>query len=89
MQARTILCGLMLLPLLCATAVSARAQSTSPQQTLNQYVADLQKIPNDTALREKIIALALITNPPPEVPAEATELLEFTVTTRSKTITVV
>ena len=31
------------------------AQAQSPQQTLNQYVSDLQKNPNDYALREKII----------------------------------
>ena len=51
--------------------VTARAQAGNPQQTLNQYVADLQNNPNDTALREKIIALALTMDPLPEVPAEA------------------
>jgi ankyrin repeat protein len=54
-----------------ARSIPARAESASPQDTLNQYVADLQKNPNDIALREKIIALALTMNPSPEVSAEA------------------
>ena len=33
----------------------AQAQSSNPQQILVQYIADLQKNPNDNALREKII----------------------------------
>lgn len=31
------------------------AQAQSPQQALNQYIADLQKKPSDNALSEKII----------------------------------
>ncbi len=71
MKARTILLGLMLLPLFCAIGLPARAQVGSSQQTLNQYVVDLQNNPNDTALRERIIALAQTVNPPPDVPSEA------------------
>ena len=33
------------------------AQTQTPQQTLPQYVADLQHNPGDDALRQKIIAL--------------------------------
>jgi len=32
-------------------------QAQSPQEILNQYISDLQKNPNDNALREKIIRL--------------------------------
>lgn len=31
------------------------AQSSNPTETLKQYISDLQKNPNDNALREKII----------------------------------
>jgi hypothetical protein len=71
MKTRTILLGLMLLPLFCAIAIPARAQAANPQQTFNQYVADLQSNPNDIPLREKIIALALTMPTPPEVPVDA------------------
>jgi tetratricopeptide (TPR) repeat protein len=50
---------------------SAHAQSSNPQQTLNQYVADLQKNPNDYALREKIIRHVQTMKPAPAVPREA------------------
>jgi hypothetical protein len=46
-------------------------QAQSPQDTLNQYIFDLQKNPSDTALREKIIKLAREMNPPPAIPEEA------------------
>jgi hypothetical protein len=68
MKTRTILLGLMLLPLFCAIGLPARAQTASTQQTLSQYVADLQSNPNDTALRGKIIALAQSMSPPPAIP---------------------
>ncbi len=50
---------------------SARAQSTTPQQELQQYIADLSKSPADLSLREKIITLAKDMNPPPSIPEEA------------------
>lgn len=53
--------------LVCTSAVQAQ----SPQQTLNQYVADLQKNPNDYALREKIIRHVQTMKPAPAVPEEA------------------
>jgi len=61
--------------LLFAIAVNvtfhAQAQSATPQQTLNQYLSDLQKNPGDYALREKIIRHAQTMKPAPAVPIEA------------------
>jgi tetratricopeptide (TPR) repeat protein len=71
MKARTILSVPVVLLLLFAIVIPARAQAPGPQQTLNQYVADLQKNPNDTALRGKIIALAQTMHPAPTIPEEA------------------
>jgi len=60
------------LPVLAALFMgAATAQAQSPQQTLNQYVADLQKNPNDYALREKIIRHVQAMKPAPAVPIEA------------------
>lgn len=50
---------------------SAHAQSSNPQQTLNQYLSDLQKNPNDYSLREKIIKHVQTMKPAPAVPDEA------------------
>jgi tetratricopeptide (TPR) repeat protein len=47
------------------------AQAQSPQQALNQYVADLQKNPSDYALREKIIRHVQTMKPAPAIPEEA------------------
>ena len=47
------------------------AQSANPQQILTQYVSDLQKNPNDYALREKIIRHVQTMKPVPAVPEEA------------------
>jgi hypothetical protein len=47
------------------------AQSLSPREQLQQYIADLQKKPDDQALREKIIKLARGMKPAPAVPKEA------------------
>ena len=55
--------------LLFVLTVSAQAQS--PLQTLNQYVADLQKNPNDYALREKIIKHVQTMKQKPAIPEEA------------------
>ncbi|MGA9057646.1 MAG: tetratricopeptide repeat protein [Terriglobia bacterium] len=71
MKTRTIFSGTILILLLCAIVIPAQAQTASPQETLDQYVADLQKSPDDTALREKIIKLVLEMSPAPETPAEA------------------
>jgi tetratricopeptide (TPR) repeat protein len=50
---------------------SAQAYAQTPQQTLNQYIADLQKNPNDNALREKIIKHVQGMKVKPSVPEEA------------------
>ena len=42
-------------------------QVQASQDTLNQYISDLQKNPNDSVLREKIIKLTLTMNPKPAV----------------------
>jgi len=49
------------------------AQAQSPQQTLNQYVADLQKNPNDYALRDKIIRHEQTMKKAPDIPEKARE----------------
>jgi tetratricopeptide (TPR) repeat protein len=55
----------------CITLALANAQAQPPQQTLNQYVSELQKNPNDYALREKIIKHVQTMKPAPAVPEEA------------------
>lgn len=50
---------------------SVHAQTPNPQETLNQYVSDLQKNPNDNALREKIIKFVHTMKPAPAIPEEA------------------
>ena len=50
---------------------SVHAQSANTQQTLNQYISDLQKNPNDNALREKIIKHVQTMKQKPAVPEEA------------------
>ena len=53
-----------------AEAAATKAPA-SPQETLTQYVADLQKNPKDGVLRAKIIELVQKMDPIPAVPAEA------------------
>ncbi|MGA3159875.1 MAG: ankyrin repeat domain-containing protein [Terracidiphilus sp.] len=69
MKTRAILLELMLLPLFCATGLTA--QTANPQDTLNQYVAELQKDPENAALRAKTIAFAQTITPAPEIPEDA------------------
>jgi tetratricopeptide (TPR) repeat protein len=52
-------------------AVSHLAEAQTPQQSLNQYVADLQKNPGDYALREKIVKHVQMMKPAPAVSEEA------------------
>jgi len=47
------------------------AQIISLPEPLNEYVMDLQRNPNDDALREKIIKLAQAMKPAPTIPEEA------------------
>jgi len=53
----------------------SQSPPAGPRETLKQYVADLQKNPQDDALREKIIKLALNIDPKPMVPHEVDEFL--------------
>src|SRR6266852_4518547 len=67
---------LVILAALLGNASFTAAQSTAASSdTLRQYVAQLQSNPNDQELREKIIALALSTNPPPDIPEDAQRFL--------------
>jgi len=80
MNTRSILFGLMLVPLFCAIAAPAQVQTKraapSRQQTadaasrkqLEAYLADFQSKPGDTTLRDEIIALAKTLNPAPAIP---------------------
>lgn len=52
-------------------AVAASAYAQSPREQLNQMVAQLQKTPSDSALREKIIKLAPTMKPSPALPDTA------------------
>jgi len=69
--ARTLLTSAFGVALILAATRSLPAQAPTPQATFAQSVADLQKTPTDTALREKIIKLALEMKPAPAVPEEA------------------
>jgi tetratricopeptide (TPR) repeat protein len=67
-QASRIVSTIVVLLLGLSVSIS---QAQSPQQTLNQYISDLQKNPNDYALREKIIRHVQTMKPAPAVPREA------------------
>jgi tetratricopeptide (TPR) repeat protein len=54
-----------------ALSASTFAQEPSPREQLQQLTAQLQQTPSDTALRERIIKLALEITPAPAVPPEA------------------
>jgi len=47
-----------------------QAQSQSPRETLKQYVADLQRDPDNQSLREKIIKVVQELKPVPEIPED-------------------
>lgn len=49
-------------------------QAQTPQETLNQYISDLQQYPNNTALREKIIKLVYMMKTKPVLSDEAIKL---------------
>jgi tetratricopeptide (TPR) repeat protein len=66
---KTSLAALILFVLIVALMSNARAQS--PQQALDRYVSELQKNPNDNALREKIIKHVQTMRPSPAIPEEA------------------
>jgi tetratricopeptide (TPR) repeat protein len=62
---------IVLLGLCAALLMTPGAQATTHQEILNQYVADLQKNPNDNVLREKIIKHVQAMKPAPAIPEEA------------------
>jgi hypothetical protein len=71
-RSRSSILFFVLLPALAALLMgAAMAQAQTLQQTLNQYISDLQKNPNDYALREKIIKHVQTMKPVPAVPDEA------------------
>ncbi len=65
------ICMTALLAWLMLFALMFTVQAQSPQETLNQYISDLQKNPNDYALRERIIKLVQTMKPTPAIPEEA------------------
>src|ERR1039458_4692333 len=71
MKARMSCSGVLFALLFMVGVIAVPAQSTNPQEILKQYISDLHNNPNDTALREKIIALAQTMRPAPAIPEEA------------------
>ena len=65
---------IMILVLLVLPTFAVRAEN--PQAILNQYIADLQKNPNDFTLREKIIRHVQTMRPKPAVPDEAQKYMD-------------
>ncbi len=65
-----VVLALIVMTVQCPPSLS-QAQSPTQQEALIQYVADLQKTPNDTALREKIIRYVQTMTPAPAIPEEA------------------
>ena len=65
--------GKLIIFVLTFLALSVGAYAQSPREQLNQMVQQLQKTPNDNALREKIIKLARTIKPAPAIPEEARE----------------
>lgn len=63
--------SLVFLALLSCVFVPAAEGTVNPREALKEYVAELRGNPDDPALREKIIKLALTINPPPAIPEEA------------------
>jgi tetratricopeptide (TPR) repeat protein len=73
MKSSKILTAIFIFLVAITAALLARAQT--PQDTLNQYISQLQSNPNDTALREKIIKFVQTMNPAPAVPEAVDELI--------------
>jgi tetratricopeptide (TPR) repeat protein len=57
--------------LLFLTLSSLQAQAQTSQETLNQYIFDLQKNPSDSALREKIMQFVQEMKRKPSIPEDA------------------
>jgi tetratricopeptide (TPR) repeat protein len=65
------ICLSVFLALMLTSVLMSTVQAQSPQETLKQYISDLQKNPNDYALREKIIKHVQTMRPVPAIPEEA------------------
>ena len=52
-------------------ALAASPAAPPSRKQLSEMVERLQKAPDDTALREKIIKLAVVLKPAPAIPEEA------------------
>ena len=65
------ICSAALLALALMTTSISPAQAQTAQETLRQYVSDLQKTPADTALREKIIRHVHTMKKNPPIPEQA------------------
>jgi len=63
--------GMRFIFILALLALAASAYAQTPREQLNQMVQQLQKTPNDNALREKIIKLTQGVKPRPAIPEEA------------------
>jgi len=61
----------MFLMLSTLSVIVPLSKAQSLPETLDQYVSDLKKNPNDNALHEKIIKLAQTMSPAPAIPEEA------------------
>lgn len=66
---RIFAAALLILGLIAASIPAVQAQTS--RETLRQYVSDLQKNPDDYALREKIIQHVQTMSPAPAIPEEA------------------
>lgn len=65
------ICSAALLALALMTTSISPAQAQTAQETLRQYVSDLQKTPADTAMREKIIRHVQTMKKNPPIPEQA------------------
>ena len=63
----------LIIVILTFLALAASVYAQTPREELQQMVEQLQKAPNDNALREKIITLAISIKPAPSIPEEARE----------------
>ena len=74
MRRNTILLVVMCAGMILPKFATAAALPTT-RELLTQYVVELQKSPDDQALRERIIKLGLTLSPSPTVPEEAKHFL--------------
>jgi tetratricopeptide (TPR) repeat protein len=72
---KSFYCVLLLGMLLTGLSAMIYGQGSNQYETLDQYIANLQKNPNDNALREEIIRLVLTFDHPPAVPQEAEKFM--------------